>query len=850
MQKIISLSSTFIIIIIHFFLTSGLYLYAEIIPIPKQIIPREGNFTFGETLNISFLNDNENTTLSAATMVNRTLAAYLNVKTAIQFEPIKSQLLLVILDEEKAKEQMARFSIPADKKEEAYILGIFPDKIVIEGFHAKGVFYGAVTLSQLIIEAKGNVLAQQYIIDYPDLTVRGISEDISQGQILSVENFKNMLDHLAWYKLNTVFLYIEDAFSFDNFTAIGRNQNTYLKQEIKEIVAYAQKKYIEVIPIFETLGNQENLLSINQFEYIAEFPGATSLCIACDYTYTYLELVLQEIATTFSSARYLHAGVSNTYDAGFGRSKALAAQLGGLDSLHLYHYQRVYAIASQYEKQLMVFSDMLEYYPSLRNLLPSDVVIFKKLSEGEDPSQSKIDFVQSPLAYILATSAYNQATVFPDEGMSFEEISKNAFFCKENKLMGLLVYNQAQQNHQAFKTLLYPTYTWLGQCAWSSDSTSKEQVMLHSFQNEHPSEASQFYALHQVFSQPPSNVSWNELWRHPLLAANSNYNLSIDSSFFQERKQAIYKTLKASGNIIDELENQLVVQDSAALQSNGLRTQLNLFRLQNNFLYYFYQKLIIQEAIEVYKKTPPPADTRALEASIDSTIFLVEYLKELYQSAWQTLYRDTNLESYFSYFDMLIEDYYIISAQVSEDKLSSPLLQSKWIFDCDTKGEKCKSSATFRTLVYLDTLASRAILQCIANTHAELYVNGQYVDKVYVRNAKNLYLNSEKVKFFNIKNYLFQGSNEIVFRVKNYNQGLQHYGLPTDTTASLNVTGIITLETFERIYVNSNNLWQIKLIQKREEEEINIWKRAFEKPFNAEIIAPDLINEFPSRIQH
>ncbi len=848
MRKNTSLKNNVFTVIIYFFLALGFSIEAEIIPSPKQIIPRQGNFTFKEIMNISFLDDPYNQTLPAATMINRTLATYLNVKTAIQFEPIKSQILLVILTEENAKERIKKFSIPEDKLEEAYVLGIFPDKIVIEGFTQKGVFYGAVTLSQLIAEAKNSTLPQQYIIDYPDLAVRGISEDISQGQILKVETFKTMLDHLAWYKLNTVFLYIEDAFNFDNFTAIGRNQNTYLKQELKEIVEYAKKRYINIVPIFETLGNQENLLSINQFEHIAEFPGSTTLCIACDYTYTYLELVLQEIAETFSS-EYIHAGVSQTYDVGFGESQKLRKELGGLDSLHLYHYQRVYAIASQYEKKLMFYSDMLEYYPSLLARLPSDVVVFKKLLEGEDIYKSAIDFPQSPLSYIIATPAYNQSTVFPSEEISFEEINKNSIFCKENNLLGLVVYNQAYMNSQSFKPLLYPTYTWLGQCTWSSDSTSREQITLHSFKNQHITEADEFCALHQLFSQPLSNVSWSEFWQHPLLVAHSDAS-STNILSIKNKKQAVYNTLQASGNIIDELENLLVEQDSIALKNSTLREKLNLYRLQNNFLYNFYQKLNIQEALEIYKKTPPPVDTRAIEATIDSTILLVEYLKELYQSAWLSVYRDNNLESYFNYFNMLIEDYFTLSAQVSEDKLTSPLLQSKWIYDCDAEGKNCQSSTTFRTLVYLDTLASRAILQCIANTYAELYVNGQYVDKVYVRNAKNLYLNSQKIKFFNIKNYLFQGSNEIVFRVSNYNQGLQHYGMETDTTASLNVTGVITLENFERVYVNTSSLWQTKIIQEKENEKINIWKRAYEKVPNIKIIAPDLINEFPSRIQH
>ena len=46
------------------------------------------------------------------------------------------------------------------------------------------------------------------------MRVRGISDDISRGQVSNIDNFRRIIKFLARYKMNVYQPYIEDVFKF------------------------------------------------------------------------------------------------------------------------------------------------------------------------------------------------------------------------------------------------------------------------------------------------------------------------------------------------------------------------------------------------------------------------------------------------------------------------------------------------------------------------------------------------------------------------------------------------------------------------------------------------------------
>ena len=74
--------------------------------------------------------------------------------------------------------------------------------------------HGVMSLIQLIEQSDDQAISCFELTDYPDMRVRGISDDISRGQVSTPENFRRIIKFLARYKMNVYEPYIKDVFRF------------------------------------------------------------------------------------------------------------------------------------------------------------------------------------------------------------------------------------------------------------------------------------------------------------------------------------------------------------------------------------------------------------------------------------------------------------------------------------------------------------------------------------------------------------------------------------------------------------------------------------------------------------
>lgn len=84
---------------------------------------------------------------------------------------------------------------------EAYVLTITENKIEISYSAPCGAYYGFFTLAELI---KNNSLTLPCIEinDFPAMSVRGVTDDISRGQVPSLSAFKSIIKRLSILKYN------------------------------------------------------------------------------------------------------------------------------------------------------------------------------------------------------------------------------------------------------------------------------------------------------------------------------------------------------------------------------------------------------------------------------------------------------------------------------------------------------------------------------------------------------------------------------------------------------------------------------------------------------------------------
>ena len=104
------------------------------------------------------------------------------------------------------------------------------------------------------------------------LQLRCLQIDLAR-QKESVEFVKSYIDFAKAHGYNAVLAYLENAVRTDD-TAYFSHDDTYSAEEIKDIVAHAERVGVQVIPAFENLGHLEKFFAYPELENMAECENA------------------------------------------------------------------------------------------------------------------------------------------------------------------------------------------------------------------------------------------------------------------------------------------------------------------------------------------------------------------------------------------------------------------------------------------------------------------------------------------------------------------------------------------------------------------------------------------------
>ena len=221
--------------------------------------------------------------------------------------------------------------------DEAYRIEVGKDVLSIKASSDKGAFYAIQTLRQIIpaemenSTCKTNSLEVPYykIYDSPRYEYRGFMLDVAR-HFYTVAEVKRVIDLLTIYKINTLHMHLTDdqgwrieIKSWPALTLYGSTSSVnserhgfYTQDEFLEIQAYALKHHIELIPEIDMPGHTNAALaSYPILNCNGEAPelytgvevGFSSLCVAKDTTYAFINDVLREIAA-ITTGRYIHIG--------------------------------------------------------------------------------------------------------------------------------------------------------------------------------------------------------------------------------------------------------------------------------------------------------------------------------------------------------------------------------------------------------------------------------------------------------------------------------------------------------------------------------------------------------------
>lgn len=165
---------------------------------------------------------------------------------------------------------------PADER---YALDIQENNITIEAMAAEGIYRGTTSLKQLIAgnpAASGETLYLPVlnVVDNPRFAWRGFSFDLSRC-FFTVDEVKQVIDLLSLYKFNVLHMHLTDnegwrieIKSHPKLTEIGGMRENegkpvgfFTQEQYKEIVAYAQERFITIVPEIDLPGHTKAIFA-------------------------------------------------------------------------------------------------------------------------------------------------------------------------------------------------------------------------------------------------------------------------------------------------------------------------------------------------------------------------------------------------------------------------------------------------------------------------------------------------------------------------------------------------------------------------------------------------------------
>jgi hexosaminidase len=353
---------------------------------------------------------------------------------------------LPVLENEPARDDAIIFTLDAAARNlggEGYRLVITPRRITVRALQPAGAFYGSITLQQLLPPdlfserpAKGVAwtIPCGRIEDRPRFGWRGALIDVARYYQPKAELLK-FIDLLALHKMNSLQLHLTDdqgwrieirkyprlteVGSLRKETLVGHHNDKpmkfdgkphggfYTQEELREIVAYAEARFINVVPEIEMPGHAQaaitaypKLGNVSEPLELRTFWGVSkNIFNVNEETILFLQDVLDEVMEIFPS-RYIHVGGDEVPKDQWKESAAAQArrvELGLKDEkeLHGYFIRRMDAFLTSRGRRLVGWDEILE-----GGLAPGAVVMsWHGVEGGIAAARARHDCVMAPLTH-------------------------------------------------------------------------------------------------------------------------------------------------------------------------------------------------------------------------------------------------------------------------------------------------------------------------------------------------------------------------------------------------------------------------------------------------------------------
>ena len=306
----------------------------EVIPLPNEVsqVNDGTSFVIDESTTICYPEGNEKMKRNA-----EFLAAYIKQVAATEVR---------LSADAKGGDNSIVLSLDNTlSNDEGYELSVSKEQISVKGKTEAGVFYGIQTLHKALPVTDGTTLAAipcGSVKDYPRFGYRGFMVDVGR-HFFSVDYLKEIIDMLALHNINYFHWHLTEdqgwrieikkypklttvggyrkktivGYMWDNPTEWNtkRYGGFYTQEDIKEVVAYAKKRFVEIIPEIEMPGHSVAALTAypeysctgGPFEVEGRWGVFNDIYCTKESTFTFMQDILDEVVELFPSS-YIHLG--------------------------------------------------------------------------------------------------------------------------------------------------------------------------------------------------------------------------------------------------------------------------------------------------------------------------------------------------------------------------------------------------------------------------------------------------------------------------------------------------------------------------------------------------------------
>lgn len=393
------------------------------------------------------------------------------------------------------------------ESQEGYRLAIAPGEVTLRARAEAGLFYGIQTLLQLRAQYGARIPAQ-VIEDAPRFAWRGLHLDVSR-HFFDKEFVKKQLRMMASLKLNRLHWHLVDGagwrIAVDRYPELteraawrpgatwqewqdagriycapgtpGSHGGCYTKEDIREVVAYADSLFITIVPEIEIPGHSDEVIAVYPELACPGSRAAGELCIGNEASFAFWENVLAEVVELFPS-QYIHIGgdeVSTGWWSRCPRCRRLMAQEGMKDPSELQGYavRRMSRWLEEHGRRAIGWDEVLGDSLSRQ----SAVMVWRNEEWGRRAAAAGYPVVQSPGAYCYFDAYQSDPSSEPQAMSGYLPLEKvyaydpaPADMPARDRVLGVQanLWTEFIPTPGQAEYMLYPRLFALAEVAWSA----------------------------------------------------------------------------------------------------------------------------------------------------------------------------------------------------------------------------------------------------------------------------------------------------------------------------------------------------------------------------------------------